>query len=39
MPVAKIFGGTKIVQQIVEVPGVQQIVEVPGETVYVDVPG
>jgi hypothetical protein len=39
MPVAKIFGGTKIVQQIVEVPGIQQIVEVPGETVYVDVPG
>ncbi len=39
MPVAKIFGGTKIVQQIVEVPGETVYVDVPGETVYVDVPG
>jgi hypothetical protein len=40
MPVAKIFGGTKIVQQIVEVPGptveVPVYVDVPGPTVYVD---
>lgn len=35
MPVAKIFGGTKIVQ----VPGETVYVDVPGETVYVDVPG
>jgi len=35
MPVAKIFGGTKIVQ----LPGETVYVDVPGETVYVDVPG
>jgi hypothetical protein len=35
MPVAKIFGGTKVIQ----VPGETVYVDVPGETVYVDVPG
>jgi len=42
MPVAKIFGGTKIVQvpgPTVEIPGETVYVDVPGETVYVDVPG
>jgi hypothetical protein len=39
MPVAKIFGGTKIVEVPVEVPGETVYVDVPGETVYVDVPG
>jgi hypothetical protein len=42
MPVAKIFGGKKIIQvpgPAVEVPGETVYVNVPGETIHINVPG